>query len=223
MKNTITILLVALLLCGCVKVETTDSNALSEKQNKDELISVNNEEDYDSSISKVDFEGKTGIPFEGTSSYIRCSIPAFDGLKFYNGFSQGLFKRENDGAFIVAMTCDGTKKTNESDLLKDFSDVVIRDVSNYITSDGIEYKQVEKEKTNNLVVLHFVGIMQEKNETANNYGTDLFVTGYVFAQDDTTVGVWGTVYDKDQPQETIDFVNETVDFMMKSITIEPIE
>lgn len=224
MKRLAMFLVILFLLVGCTNDNKNKDVSDSTDDGASEVIN-NDTEGQTKTESSLFNESNTreiNRHNDNSSSWviIYCQAPIMD-LRFVDDCSEG-GRDDSDnptGKKIVAFTCSSLK-ANENNMFDVFCEHVVDDVSNYCRSETIENVKFEEVKVNGISAKKFTGSMRETREDHSNKDMDLYITGYIFLDEDCVAGVWGLVFDKNQDPEAIKFVNEATEYMMSTVTFE---
>ncbi len=201
MKNIILVILVFLLMSGCSggeKNEATTGESPTENVQENN-VSQSNADKYSDWHTQYKSIGENyGVLFYDVPSW----TPG----------ESGTSKTFTSSGDCVLLFTGSLRKRGDNDLFESATKEALLGVNYIITADHMEASMRENKKINDLDTIHFVGTIHD-----TDYDYDCYVTGYVFEYDEAACGVFGIVYDKEQPQDLIDLVTEYADHMITTV------
>lgn len=231
MKKVFVILFILLLICGCatkggqesqkegelgLETKTEDNSNVSIDINDNNGSNKENESLFNYENTR-ELEAMNGVSLID-SSYVRCRIPV-TGLRLINRSSDGAIKETDNGEYFVALTA-GSIEANKDNMFDTFVEHAVRDVDGECEIDGITIVKSSTVRIGDVDALYFEGFVKETREHFSTYGVEMYATGYVFLDGNYVNGIWGAVIEKDQTQDSIDWVNKAVDYMVSTVSFE---
>lgn len=222
MKRLAMFLVILFLLVGCTNdnknkgVSDSTDDGTSEVINNDTEGQTKTESSLFNESNTREIKALNGKPSSG--SFIMCNVP-ITGLKLIHGSSDGAVKETDSGEYFVVLTA-GSIEANKDNMFDAFVEQAVYDVNGECEIDGITIVKSSTVRIGDIDALYFEGFVKETREHFSAYGVEMYATGYVFLDGNYVNGIWGAVIEKDQTQDSIDWVNKAVDYMMSTVTFK---